>query len=112
MTPNICFMVCEKTRLEHIRSLVARSGITVWTSPSADTFDTSPLYKFTACLVIDMPGLAGLEQLEVLRSRGISTPTVLLADAGENFPAARLKAACVLDVLNSAARAAQAAGLD
>ncbi len=99
MTPNICFMVREPGRLAYIRSLVARSGMTVWTSSSANMFCAEPRYKFTACLVIDMPGIAGLEELEALRSFGVSTPTILLADAGEHLPADRLKTACALDVL-------------
>jgi FixJ family two-component response regulator len=92
-------MVREPGRLAYIRSRIARSGMTVWTSSSANIFCAEPHYKFTACLVIDMPGIAGLEELEALRSFGISTPTILLADAGEHLPADRLRAASALDVL-------------
>ena len=99
MSPNICFMVREAGRLDDIRSLIAGSGMTVWTSSSANMFCAEPHYKFTACLVIDLPGLEGLEELEALRSFGVSTPTILLADAGEHLPADRLQAASALDVI-------------
>jgi len=99
MTPNVCFMVNEPLTIDCARSLLVRCGLTVWTAANAENFRENSLHTYTACLIVGLPGLAGLEQLESLRASKISTPTILLADARERFPAARLHRCCALDVL-------------
>jgi len=99
MTPNVCFMTNQPAHFDNVRVLLARCGLTVWTSASADAHFRNPLHAFTACLIVDMPGLSGLEQLESLRARGISTPTILMACAEDGLPTNRLGPTRVLDVL-------------
>lgn len=67
------------------------SGVELLHEPGAENAD---------CLLLDlnMPGMSGIELLEVLRSRGIATPAIVLTANGERL-GARLTRAGVVAVL-------------
>jgi two-component system response regulator FixJ len=65
--------------------LLASAGYEVTLCSSAEEFLAMPNVRRPACLVTDvrMPGMTGLDLLDVLRTRRPSLPTILLSgDAG------------------------------
>jgi FixJ family two-component response regulator len=65
---------------EGIRDLIAAIGYEVWTFESAEEFVASGSIVETACLITDlnMPGMSGLELQAYLRSRGHTTPIIIV----------------------------------
>jgi len=97
---TICVIDDDRAVLESTVALLESSGYTVKPFASADEFLRRPGSENTDCLLLDlnMPGLNGLELLELLRSRRITAPAVILTANGERF-SARMTRAGVLKVL-------------
>jgi FixJ family two-component response regulator len=81
-------------------ALLESVGYTVKPFASADDFLRHPGSENADCLLCDlnMPGLSGVELLELLRSRGIAVPAIVLTANGERLDA-RTTRAGVLKVL-------------
>lgn len=89
---------------EHDPGLLEKCGLAVWT-PSSPGAEDGAIYERALCLVIDMPGAAGLRTLRLLRGYGVTTPAILVADSGHALAADEMKGLGVLDVVPRAADA-------
>jgi FixJ family two-component response regulator len=98
---TICVIDDDQAVRESMVALLEASGYTVKPFASADDFLRRQGSQSTDCLLLDlnMPGLNGLELLELLRSRGVTAPAIVLTANGERF-GARLTRAGVLKVLH------------
>lgn len=85
---------------ESTAALLEAAGYAVESFASADDFLHRRGSVDDQCLLLDlnMPGLSGLELLELLRSQGTSTPAIVLTANGERL-SARMTRAGVLKVL-------------
>jgi FixJ family two-component response regulator len=97
---TICVIDDDHAVRESTLALLESAGYTVKSFASADEFLRHPGLEEANCLLFDlnMPGLSGLELLELLRSRGIGIPAIVLTADGERFNA-RMTRAGVLKVL-------------
>jgi two-component system, LuxR family, response regulator FixJ len=79
--------------------LLASAGYEVIMCSSAEEFLDMPSVRRPACLVTDvrMPGMTGLDLLDVLRTRGSSLPIILLS--GDASASAHARAAGVVRFL-------------
>ena len=97
---GVCLISTGLCAPDAIGALLSRCGLTVWTPDSADATSEDSRYEHALCLVIDMPGLCGLETLELFRRYGIWTPAILIVDNKDEIPVNRLMQAGALDVLS------------
>lgn len=97
---TICVIDDDRAVRESTVALLETAGYTVKPFASADDFLRHPTSQAADCLLCDlnMPGLNGLELLELLRSRGITAPAIILTANGER-PGERMTRAGVLKVL-------------
>lgn len=97
---TICVIDDDRAVRESTVALLETAGYAVKPFGSADDFLRHPDSKNANCLLCDlnMPGLNGLEMLELLRSRGTMTPAVVLTADGGRL-SARMTRAGVLTVL-------------
>lgn len=97
---TICIIDDDRAVRESTAALLESAGYTVKSFASADDFLRHPGAENADCLLCDlnMPGLNGLELLELLRSRGIAAPAIVLTANGERL-GARMTQAGVLKVL-------------
>jgi hypothetical protein len=98
MSFGICLISAGLDRTSAIETLLSQCGLTVWT-PTSPGADDGHIYENAICLVIDMPGDAGVRTLQLLRDYGIRTPALLIVDDGYRPGPAELKNAWVLDVI-------------
>lgn len=103
MTLSVCLIASEPQTESSVASVLSKTGLTIWKSRSFDEFCANVARPGTLCLIVVMPGVAGLEMIEQLRALRIATPAILIADMGEMPPAKRLADACVLDVISQTA---------
>ena len=98
---TICVIDDDGAVRESTVALLESAGYTVKPFASADEFLRRPASQNADCLLCDlnMPGLNGLELLELLRSRGITAPAIILTANGERA-GARMMRAGVLKVLH------------
>ncbi|HUO97604.1 MAG TPA: hypothetical protein VMU01_03005 [Rhizomicrobium sp.] len=94
----VCLIAAGLAQPSRIASVLERCGIPVWT-PSSAGADEGGIYRNAICLVIDMPGDAGVRTLRLLRQYGIKTPALLIADSGYAPGPAELGDAWVLNVI-------------
>lgn len=99
MTIAIGLITLDADVSGHVGGIVSRCGLSVWTVDSPDAYYRDSRRSHTLCVIIDLPGQAGLEALEALRDLGIRSPAILIGDPGRTLPSARLANACALDVL-------------
>jgi two-component system response regulator FixJ len=97
---TICVIDDDQAVRESTAALLESAGYTVMPFASADDFLRHPYLGNANCLLCDlnMPGLSGLELLELLRSRGITAPAIVLTANAERS-SARMTRAGVLKVL-------------
>lgn len=98
MSLGICVITAGLPTESPVADLLERCGIPVWTPASSDAQDGSA-YCHALCLIIDMPGRAGLDTLELIRRYGITTPAILVVDPAAALSAEELKQARALDAL-------------
>jgi len=77
---RVCLVEDEETVRDALCLLLAAHGIDAVGHASPASMLASRDSKTYACLILDMhlPGMTGLEVLEVLRRRGIETPAILI----------------------------------
>ncbi len=97
---TICIIDDDRAVRESAVALLESAGYKAKSFASADDFLRHPGSENADCLLCDlnMPSLSGLELLELLRSRGITAPAIVLTANGERF-GARMTRAGVLKVL-------------
>ena len=97
---TVCVIDDDRAVRESMVALLESVGYRVETFASADDFLRHPGSENAGCLLCDlnMPGLSGVELLELLRSRGIAAPAIVLTANGERL-GARMTRAGVLKVL-------------
>jgi FixJ family two-component response regulator len=81
--PQICVLEDDEAVSDSLRWMLERNGFLPRTFSSPNEFLLSCDLDRYACLIIDLglPGISGLELLELLRARGYTTPAVLIAAA-------------------------------
>lgn len=87
---------------DSMRALVESYGHPVRDFGSAEAFLSDPRESEPACLLLDlhMPGMDGLELLELLRVRHIHTPAIIVTAQNNSFQPQRVKDAGVLALLS------------
>jgi two-component system response regulator FixJ len=97
---TICVVDDDRAVRESTAALLESAGYAVKSFASADEFLRHSGSQEANCLLFDlnMPGLSGLELLELLRSREIATPAIVLTADGR-WSNARMTRAGALKVL-------------
>jgi len=95
---GICLIAAGSEQAGAIGRLLRECGLCVWT-PNSPAADDGHIYERAVCLVIDMPGDAGVRTLQLLRDYNVRTPALLVVDAGYRPGPAELKNAWVLEVI-------------
>ena len=98
MSLGICVITAGLPSGSQVAELLDRCGIPVWTPASNDGEDGSACRR-AMCLIIDMPGRAGLDILELVRRYGITTPAILVVDRAGALSPEELKHVRALDAL-------------
>ncbi|MGZ5933604.1 MAG: hypothetical protein ACXWLV_02730 [Rhizomicrobium sp.] len=110
MTLSVGLIASQPETESSLATVLSKTGLTVWKSRSFDEFCANVARPGTLCLVVAMPGVAGLEMVEYLRALRIATPAILIADMAEMPPAKRLADARVLDVISQTAASRELLG--
>jgi FixJ family two-component response regulator len=97
MKNAVCLLADNTTLLGGLLPVLEQCGLTVWTACGTDGYMADSRAAQTLCVVIDMAGLDGIEELEELRRRGLREPAILIADRA--LPLVRVAQTHVLDVL-------------
>src|SRR6202000_3224843 len=98
MLDGIYVIASEPKPAEDVRAALSGSGLKVCEVFSADGFASDSRSKSALCLIVDMPGTAGIECLTALRRQGARMPAILIADPECAISSEQLASACVLDV--------------
>jgi hypothetical protein len=98
MAVGVCLIAAGLAAPSRVGELLRQCGVEVWTPTSPDA-DDGHIYDDAVCIVIDMPGEAGVRTLQLFRSYGINTPALLIVDPGLEKAFHGVKAASLLSVL-------------
>ncbi|MEJ1970590.1 MAG: response regulator [Rhizomicrobium sp.] len=84
--PSICVLEDDPAVCDSLRLMLERNGFSPRTFLSPNDFLMSGKLDRYDCLILDvgLPGMSGLELLELLRARAYSRPVLLIAAA--TFP--------------------------
>lgn len=82
---HICVVEDDAAVLDSLRCMLERNGYAVRSFGSPDEFLRSHEFDRYACLILDLklPGMSGLELLELLRTRAYTKPVVLIGATRE-----------------------------
>jgi FixJ family two-component response regulator len=94
LRPTVIIVDDDAGLRKALRYSLGIEGFNVITFPSGESLLKRPLPPFSACLVIDdvLPGMSGIDALEVLRGREVHLPAIIITSA----PDARLRARTLL----------------
>jgi FixJ family two-component response regulator len=101
-TPTTIFVIDDEEAMrESMEILLEDSGLPVETFASADAFLEKRAESAYGCAIVDvrMPGMDGVELQEVLRSRGVKLPTIMVTAHGDVSLAVRAMQAGAFDFL-------------
>jgi FixJ family two-component response regulator len=98
---TICVVDDDGAVRESTAALLEAAGYAVQSFATADDLLSNAGFDEAHCLLLDlnMPGMSGLSQLEILRTRGITIPAIVFTGNGEGLNA-RMTRAGVLTVLS------------
>ena len=93
-SPTIILAEADADLRQALQYSLEIDGFNVVACASGETLLELSLPPFPACLVVDqrLPGISGIEALEILRGRDIDLPAIMVAGA----PDARLRARLLL----------------
>ena len=99
--PHICVLEDDAAVRDSIRWMLERNHFAVRTFGSPNEFLLSPELDRYDCLVLDvgLPGMSGLELLELLRARAYSKPVILIAATGDSQLESRMRKAGASELL-------------
>ena len=99
--PIICVLEDDEAVRDSLRLMLARNGYAVRTFDSPNDFLLTKDMDGYTCLVVDfqLPGMNGLELLELLRLRAYSKPAIVIAAGADPQLADRMRRAGVSDML-------------
>jgi len=99
---SICIVDDDEAVRDSMRVLVESYGYPVRDYPSAMAFLDDLRGREPGCLLLDlhMPGMDGLELIELLRRRRVQTPAIIITGRKDTIHQQRVKAAGVLTLLN------------
>lgn len=99
---TVCIVDDDDAVRDSMRALLESYGLTVRDYPSATAYLNRESESEPDCLVLDlhMPGMDGLELIELLRRRRVRTPAILITGRTEAGQASRAQNAGVLALLN------------
>lgn len=83
--PRVCVLEDDDAVRESLSWTLERSGYSVQTFRSPNDFLLSPELDQYDCLIVDvgLPGMTGVELVELLRRRAYSKPAILIAAGSE-----------------------------
>ncbi len=81
--PSVIIVEDDADLLEALRYMLEIDGFNVVTCSSGEMLLDLTLPKTQACLVVDqiLPGISGIQALEVLRERNVELPAVIITGA-------------------------------
>lgn len=99
--PTICVLEDDAAVRDSIQMMLERNGFSSRAFGSPNEFLMSSEVDCYDCLVLDLglPGMSGLELLELLRARAYSKPAVMIAATADRQLEARMKKAGASDIL-------------
>jgi FixJ family two-component response regulator len=99
--PHICVLEDDAAVRDSLRWMLERNGFSSRTFSSPNEFLMSRELDQYDCLIIDLglPGMSGLELLELLRARAYSTPVILIAATAGALTESRTRKAGASELL-------------
>lgn len=99
---TVCIVDDDEAVRDSMRVLVESYGHPVRDYPSATAYLSDAQAAEPGCLLLDlhMPGMDGLELIELLRRRHILTPAIIVTGRRDPSQAERVKSAGVMALLN------------
>ena len=99
--PHICVLEDDAAVRDSLRWMLERNGFSCRTFSSPNEFLMSRELDQFDCLIIDfgLPGMSGLELLELLRARTCATPVILIAATADALTESRTHKAGASELL-------------
>jgi FixJ family two-component response regulator len=100
-SPLICILEDDEAVRDSLRWLLERNGFSSQAFGSPNDFLLSSELDRYECLVVDvgLPGMSGLELLELLRARAYSKPVILIAATSDPQLEPRMRKAGASELL-------------
>jgi FixJ family two-component response regulator len=99
--PHVCILEDDAAVRDSLRLMLERNGFSTRTFSSPNEFLMSREMDAYDCLIIDfgLPGMNGLELLELLRARTCWTPAILIAASADAQTEPRMRKAGASELL-------------
>lgn len=99
--PHVCVLEDDDAVRESLGWMLERNGFSVRSFSSPNDFLLSPELDQYDCLIVDvgLPGLSGVELIELLRKRAYSKPAILISSLNQSASGARLPAIDATELL-------------